>query len=181
MSRRIFCEWRISEDSRLQYFSPCDLINAVNYNFIFSMEMQERRASWCWEINRNFLTINERVLSRVALTTLTEMRPTRIYCSFSQLWQLISAIIRERRSTKASSFVSRRRNKFVWHFPSISSISSRATSFSERGIALEQVQRFLRNADWKLLARPTERFKIREKHRVKSIEVVWCPERGRMV
>lgn len=53
--------------------------------------------------------------------------------------------------------------------------------FSGRGKPLEQVQRFLRNADWKLLARPTERFKIREKHRVKSIEVVRRPARERMV
>jgi len=39
-------------------------------------------------------------------------------------------------------------------------------------LCLNKFNVFLRNADWKLLARPTERFKIREKHRVKSIEVV---------
>lgn len=89
--------------------------------------------------------------------------------------QLLLLIIPNEKRTKVTMswrFVSRKRNKFVWHFPSIPSILALRHFFSEGEKALEQVQRFLRNADWKLLARPRERFKIREKHRVKSIEVV---------
>jgi len=59
-----------------------------------------------------------------------------------------------------------------FHFFSGTEKAPLSLSLSLSRSLFEQVQRFLRNADWKLLARPTERFKIREKHRVKSIEVV---------